>query len=101
MSETRRAADAQRELERLVVGVDGSVGVAAWPVGKPDQAIGVNMDELYPTASTFKIPLIYALYQMTDRDEIVLSKRVTIEESDRVPGSGVLQDLDPGLSPTI
>jgi len=101
MSEKRSAADAQRELERLVAEVDGSVGVAAWRVGKPDQAIGVNMDELYPTASTFKIPLIYALYQMTDRDEIVLSKRVTIEESDRVPGSGVLQDLDPGLSPTI
>ena len=101
MSEARNAADAQRELERLVAEVDGSVGVAAWPVGKPDKAIGVNMDELYPTASTFKIPLIYALYQMTDRNEIVLSKRVTIEEGDRVPGSGVLQDLDPGLSPTI
>ncbi|HEX5166224.1 MAG TPA: serine hydrolase, partial [Thermomicrobiales bacterium] len=101
MSGKRSATEAQQELERLVAGVDGSVGVAAWPVGKPDQAIGVNMDELYPTASTFKIPLIYALYQMTDREEIALTKRVTIEESDRVPGSGVLQDLDPGLSPTI
>jgi beta-lactamase class A len=101
MTVTKRAADAQRELERLAAEVDGSVGVAAWPVGKPDQAIGVNLDELYPTASTFKIPLIYALYQMTDRDEITLSRRVTIEHSDRVPGSGVLQDLDPGLSPTI
>lgn len=101
MTETRDMAGAQRELERLVAEVDGSVGVAAWPVGKPDQAIGVNLDELYPTASTFKIPLIYALYQMTDRDEIELSRRVTIEESDRVPGSGVLQDLDPGLAPTI
>jgi beta-lactamase class A len=101
MAGKRSASEAQQELERLVAGVDGSVGVAAWPVGKPDQAIGVNMDELYPTASTFKIPLIYALYQMTDRDEISLSTRVTIEESDRVPGSGVLQDLDPGHSPTI
>lgn len=101
MSETRSAAEAQRELERLVAEIDGRIGVAAWPVGKPEQAIGVNLDELYPTASTFKIPLIYALYQMTDRDEISLSRRVTIEESDRVPGSGVLQDLDPGLSPTI
>jgi beta-lactamase class A len=101
MSDKRNAADAQRELERLVTEVDGSVGVVAWPVGKPDQAIGVNADELYPTASTFKIPLLYALYQMTDRNEIDLAKRVTIEVSDRVPGSGVLQDLDPGLSPTI
>jgi len=101
MSGKRSPQDAQKELERLVAEVDGSVGVAAWPVGKPDQAIGVNMDELYPTASTFKIPLLYTLYQRSDSGEIDLSKRVTIEESDRVPGSGVLQDLDPGLSPTI
>lgn len=99
MTASRKTAEG--ELERLVAKVDGSVGVAAWPVGKPEQAIGVNMDELYPTASTFKIPLIYALYQMTDRGEISLARRVTIEGSDRVPGSGVLQDLDPGLSPTI
>lgn len=101
VSNKRTVADAQQELERLVSEVEGSVGAAAWPVGKPEQAFGVNMDTTYPTASTFKIPLIYALYQMVDRNEISLSTRVTIEESDRVPGSGVLQDLDPGLSPTI
>jgi len=88
-------------LARRVAEVEGSVGAAAWPVGKPEQTVGVNMDELYPTASTFKIPLLYALYQMVDRGEIDLSRRVTIEEDDRVPGSGVLQDLDPGLQPTV
>jgi beta-lactamase class A len=88
-------------LARRVAEVEGSVGAAAWPVGKPEQTVGVNMDELYPTASTFKIPLLYALYQMVDRGEIDLSRRVTIEEHDRVPGSGVLQDLDPGLQPTV
>ncbi|MGH9174038.1 MAG: serine hydrolase, partial [Vicinamibacterales bacterium] len=101
MAARGRGGNAQRELERLAAEVDGSVGVAAWPVGKPEAAIGVNLDELYPTASTFKIPLLYALYQMLDRDEISIARRVTIAESDRVPGSGVLQDLDPGLSPTI
>jgi beta-lactamase class A len=61
----------------------------------------VHADELFPTASTFKIPLLYALYQMVDRGEISLSQRVRIEEHHRVPGSGVLQDLDLGLEPTI
>lgn len=93
--------EAQRELERLVSEVDGSVGVAAWPVGAPEQAIGVNMDDLYPTASTFKIPLLYGLYQMVDSGEIDLTRRVRIDERHRVPGSGVLQDLDPGLEPTL
>jgi beta-lactamase class A len=93
--------DATREMERIVSAVDGSVGAAAWPVGQMERAIGVNMDELYPTASTFKIPLLYALYQMVDQGQIELSRRVRIEEHHRVPGSGVLQDLDPGLEPTL
>jgi beta-lactamase class A len=96
-----RAAQAQREIERRVAEVDGSIGVAAWPVGAPEQAIGVHLDELYPTASTFKVPLLYALFQMHDRGQIDLTSRVRIEPRHRVPGSGVLQDLDPGLEPTV
>ncbi len=96
-----RSHDAQRRLSERASKVVGSIGVAAWPVGKPERAIGVNLDELYPTASTFKIPLLYALYQMVDQGEIDLARRVRIEEHHRVPGSGVLQDLDPGLEPTI
>lgn len=94
-------ADATRALEQVIAGVNGSIGVAAWPVGKPEQAIGANMDELYPTASTLKIPLLYALYQMVDRGEVQLSRRIPTEAQHRVPGSGVLQDLDYGLQPTI
>lgn len=101
MGERRTSIEVQRELERIIGEVDGGVGVAAWPVGKPDAIIGVNAEELFPTASTFKIPLLYALYQMVDRGEISLSQRVRIEAHHRVPGSGVLQDLDPGLEPTI
>lgn len=89
------------EIERRVAEVEGRIGMAAWPVGQPEQAIGLNMDELYPTASTFKIPLLFALYQMVDRGEVSLDERVTIEERHRVPGSGVLQDLNFGLQPTI
>lgn len=97
----RTRAEAQEELERIASGVEGVVGVAAWPVGRQREAIGTRMDELFPTASTFKVPLLYALYQMVDRDEVRLSRRLRIEPHHRVPGSGVLQDLDPGLEPTI
>jgi beta-lactamase class A len=96
-----REAEAQGELERIAARVAGGVGVAAWPVGQPQRAIGVNLDELFPTASTLKIPLLYSLYQMVDAGEVDLTRRVRIEPQHRVPGSGVLQDLDPGLEPTI
>lgn len=93
--------EAQREVERIVSGVDGSMGVAAWPVGDREQSIGVNSDMLYPTASVFKIPILYSLVRMMDRGEIDLDERVRIDESMLVPGSGVLQHLQPGLEPTI
>lgn len=98
---SERAARAQAAIEERVARVAGSMGMAAWPVGQAERAIGARMDELFPTASTFKIPLLYTLYQMVDRGEVDLAERVTIAERHRVPGSGVLQDLDPGLQPTI
>jgi beta-lactamase class A len=94
-------ARAQAELERLCARVQGQVGVAAWLVAAPERVLAVRADELFPTASTFKIPLLYALYQMVERGEVTLADRVRIDPSHRVPGSGVLQDLDPGLEPTI
>lgn len=95
------AGSVQAALEERIAGIEGSIGAAAWPVGRPEEAAGVNMDVLYPTASTFKIPLLYTLYQMVDRGEIDLATRVSIADSHRVPGSGVLQDLDAGLQPTV
>lgn len=92
---------AQQEVEQIIAGVDGSMGVAAWPVGQPERSISVNADTLYPTASTFKIPILYSLYRMADRGEVDLDERITIEDSHRTPGSGVLQHLRPGIQPTI
>ncbi|MCO5176145.1 MAG: class A beta-lactamase-related serine hydrolase [Thermomicrobiales bacterium] len=87
--------------QERVADVEGRFGLAAWPVGKPEQAIGLNMDESFPTASVFKVPELYALYQMVDRGEVDLTTRIRVEREHLVPGSGVLQDLGPGLEPTI
>lgn len=99
MSEQREQVGVR--LAECVAGVEGRFGVAAWPVGKPDEAVGINMDESFPTASVFKVPLLYALYQMHDRGEVDLTARIRVEREHLVPGSGVLQDLDTGLVPTI
>lgn len=96
-----RYQQATAQLAERVAGVEGRFGVAAWPIGKPDEAVGINMDESFPTASVFKVPLLYALYQMHDRGEVDLAQRIRVERAHLVPGSGVLQDLDTGLEPTI
>ncbi len=60
-----------------------------------------NQHEMFPTASTLKVPLLYELYRRSDAGEIDLTERVTLRHKDRVPGSGVCQHLDEGLQPTI
>lgn len=92
---------AQQQIEQLVGSVDGQVGVAAWPIDAPDKAIGVDMDGLYPTASTFKVPVLYSLYRMVDRGEVSLDQRIAITPGHLVPGSGVLQHMRPGIEPSI
>lgn len=92
---------AQQEIERLAATVDGQIGVAAWPVGLPEQAIGIDMDGLYPTASTLKVPILYSLYRLADEGKVDLSQRLTHSTDDLTAGSGVLQHLRGGLEPTI
>lgn len=80
--------------------IDGTFGVM---VRDLDSGLELtwNHDEIYPTASTLKIPLLYELYRQADAGEIGLSSRISLRKGERVPGSGVLQHLDEGLQPTV
>jgi beta-lactamase class A len=78
----------------------GTVGVMVHDIASGLE-LTYNHQEVFPTASTLKSPLLYALYRMADAGEIDLAERVTLSHANRVPGSGVLQDLDEGLQPTI
>jgi beta-lactamase class A len=60
-----------------------------------------NASEIFPTASTLKVPLLYVLYRLADAGKIDLNERVTLSYKNRVPGSGVLQHMDEGLQPTL
>lgn len=92
---------AQEKVEQIVGQVSGEMGVVAWPLDNPEQRIAVNAGEIYPMASTFKVPVLYSLYRMVDQGEVDPEQRITIEPKHLTPGSGVLQHLRPGLEPTI
>ena len=62
--------------------------------------ISVNPDDYFPTASTLKVPVLYTFMQACDAGDLDPEERVTLRHADRVPGSGVLQDMDEGLQPT-
>ena len=88
------------EIERLADATGGIVGVAATHL-LTGRHIGYREDELFPTASVIKLPLLVTLYEDAIAGRIDLSERVTYHEETKVAGSGVLQYLDDGLDPTL
>lgn len=87
-------------MESFFADVGGPVGVMVDHLDT-DLTLEYNADMRFPTASTLKAPVLYELFRQADAGEIDLKERVTLSHSNRVPGSGILQDLDEGLNPTI
>jgi beta-lactamase class A len=100
MAQLTNVEDQIRTLIGNIAGAAVDAGVYAHHF-RTGREIAVNADHRFPTASTFKVPILFALYRKAVAGEIDLRQRVTLEERHRVAGSGVLQDLDPGLAPTI
>ena len=90
----------EAEIERLAEETGGIVGVAATQLGT-GRHVGYREDEVFPTASVIKLPLLVTLYEDAIAGRIDLSERVTYREDTKVAGSGVLQYLDGGLRPTL
>ena len=88
------------EIERLADATGGIVGVAATQLAT-GRHIGYREEELFPTASVIKLPLLVTLYEDAIAGRIDLSERVTYRGETKVAGSGVLQYLDDGLRPTL
>jgi beta-lactamase class A len=51
-----------------------------------------NADEVMPTASLIKVAVLFEAYQQADEGKIQLHDRLTLHDSDKVPGSGILRD---------
>ncbi len=83
-----------------IAGEGVAVGVYAVHFGT-GREIAVNPDTRFPTASTVKVPILFALYRKVAAGALDLGTRVTLEARHRTAGSGVLQDLDLGLQPTL
>ena len=87
-------------VESAILQVPGIVGVAAKHL-EPGKELRHNADEVFFTASTKKIPILVELYRQVDEGRVSLDERIELTESLRVPGSGVLKELAPGLQPTL
>jgi beta-lactamase class A len=68
------------ELRVLLDGFGGEVGVYARRLGSGEE-VSIAADEVYPTASMVKVPLLIGLYQAAEEGRLELDARVTYADS--------------------
>jgi beta-lactamase class A len=65
------------------------------------QELYLNADEPFPAASTFKVPLLIALYEQAAKGCLSLDDTYILRDEDMAIGSGVLSELTPGVSMSL
>jgi beta-lactamase class A len=90
-------------VEEIVRGFHGVVGVAAIDLsaGAPRELVAVHADVRFPTASTIKTAVMVEAYRQAAEGTLAFDASLTLRETDKVGGSGVLRNLHDGLSLTV
>ena len=63
--------------------------------------IGRDEDDVMPTASLIKVPILIGLYQAVHEGRHKLEDRITLQDGHRFPGSGVLQHMASGADLSV
>ena len=90
----------EAEIAALAARHTGTLGVAAQNLATGAQVL-VNADEVFPTASVIKLPILVELMRRAVEGRISLDERVELRAEDQRGGSGILKALAPGLQPTL
>ena len=86
------------QLKPVIEAYPGDVAVLIRQLDTGEE-FGWRADVVQPTASLIKLPIMVAAYRMADAGQLDLNRMLTLAESDKVPGSGILTDhLSAGMS---
>jgi beta-lactamase class A len=78
----------------------GVLGVAARDLDTGEE-LAVDADTRFPTASTIKTAVMLEAYRQAAESGLSFSSTITLQDEDKVGGSGVLRDMAAGLPVTI
>jgi beta-lactamase class A len=93
----RRVLD--RKVAAVVEALDGVVGYAALDLTTGEE-IGRLEQQVFPTASTIKLAILYELFRQADEGRVALDAPAPLDRSQVVGGSGILHALGtPALTP--
>lgn len=90
----------ESQVAAIVASFHGQMGVAAINLST-GEAIAVNAEVRFPTASTIKTAVMVETWQQITDRQLTLDTIIPLKESDKVGGAGVLRGLHDGLGLTV
>ncbi len=89
-----------KRLEKIASTLDGTLGLAVRD-SKTGEECRINDQQVFPTASVFKLPLLVELLNQVEQGKVRWSDRIQLLEKHPSPGSGVLKEFLPGATVSI
>lgn len=90
----------QQKIESYIDNIDATFGIYIKHLGTNEE-VNIKEHQLFQMASVVKVPILVTLYEKVYKGEIDLHERIMLEEEDYVPGSGVFQEMEYRIEPTI
>ncbi len=90
----------QSNIERITRSANAKWGIYIKCV-ETGEEIAINADDTMDTMSVIKIPLMVEVFRQIEAGKFALADRVTLKESEKRPGTGVIRSLDAGATLTI
>ncbi len=90
----------QDSVDTLAGKFKGEVGIYAINLTDGD-TVSYNADRSFPTASVIKIYVLATMYHDIEEGTISMNDQVTLADSEKVPGSGILLFMHGGLKLTL
>ncbi len=83
-------------LQEIEAQFNGRIGIAAQNL-QSNETIELHSELLFPTASIIKLPVLITLMQQVEAGQYSLDDPIMRRRADQLGGSGILQNLSPGL----
>ena len=82
----------EHRLQEISSGLDGVIGYAVVDLTSGER-FGHLEQQVFPTASTIKLAIVYELFKRADEGTVDLEQKITLDRAKAVGGSGVLFEL--------
>lgn len=89
-----------QKLSERISSAPADVGLAIRGVDFEWQ-IDIHSEQTFRSASIIKVPLLAALFWLSERGELDWQETLPLRDNDRTPGSGILRELHTGLELTL